>query len=185
MPQDDEQIMNCPFCETLNIDGADFCEACSQPLTDIDPEAANKTSLEASIESDSLASLKPVAPVTVAPTDRIGDVIRLLADKNIGCVLVVWVDALVGIFSERDVLLKVGTRLEEVASEPVRHFMTPAPETLTAQDTIAFGLNRMAVGDFRHIPIEENEKPVGITSVTDVLGYLTQQFPEILSKSTS
>jgi CBS domain-containing protein len=118
--------------------------------------------------------------VTVSPTTTVREVIQLLATNNIGAVLVVWVDALVGIFSERDALLKIGDRIEEVAHEPIRHFMTPAPETLGCDDTIAYALNRMAVGDFRHIPIEQGEKPVGIISVRDMLRYLTRKFPKIL-----
>ena len=49
-----------------------------------------------------------------------------------------------------------------------------------AMMALAFALNRMAVGDFRHIPIEQDERPVGIISVRDVLGYLAGKFPEIL-----
>lgn len=171
--------MNCPYCGQEYIVGADLCEGCHQPLTDIVPSASSKTAFQKGIESSTLADLKPVPPITVSPSDKVGDVIRLLSERNIGCVLVVWCDALVGIFSERDVLLKIGTRIDELANEPIRHFMTPAPETLTAEDSIAFALNRMAVGDFRHIPIEADEKPVGIVSIRDVLGYLAEHFSEI------
>ncbi len=176
--------MDCPFCGSANIDGEDFCQTCSQPLTHIVPAVQRKTGLEASIEGDTLEVLEPVKPVTVSPTDTVEHAITLLATRNIGCVLVVWVDALVGIFSERDALTKIGPRYnKDVAKAPVRHYMTPAPETLTGQDTIAFALNRMAIGDFRHVPIERDEKPVGIISVRDVLGYLTRHFPEILAES--
>lgn len=176
--------MKCPDCGHVNIAGADLCEACSQPLVSLEAPAEPKTHIEESIQTDPLSRLRLVKPVTVSPSTTVGEVIQLLAEKNIGCVLVVWVDALVGIFSERDALLRIGCRLDDVANQPIRHYMTPAPETLTAQDTIAFALNRMAIGDFRHIPIEEDEKPVAITSVRDVLGYLTEQFPEILSKAS-
>jgi CBS domain-containing protein len=166
----------------VNLPGADACEACNQPLTDVQPACAPpKTPIEEGIEADAVSVLRPAAPVAVAPTTPVGEIVSLLAEKNIGCVLVVWVDALVGIFTERDVLMKIGDRLDEVAHEPVRHFMTPAPETLSEVDTIAFALNRMAVGGFRHIPIERDEHPVGVVSVRDVLGYLSEHFPEILS----
>jgi CBS domain-containing protein len=137
--------------------------------------------MEENVETRTLADLNPAPPVCVPPTARVGEVVRLLAEKNIGCVLVVWCDALVGIFSERDALMKIGTRFDELADNPIRHFMTPAPETLSPDDTIAFGLNRMAVGDFRHIPIEEDEHPVGIVSIRDLLRYVTEQFPECLA----
>lgn len=161
--------------------GADQCEACLNSLTTVEPDRRGKTGLERSIESDTVSLLSPAKPVTVPPTAPVREVVGLLTDKNIGCVLVVFCDALIGIFSERDVLIRIGDRFEEVANDPIRHFMTPAPETLSPQDSIAFVLNRMAVGGFRHVPIEVDERPIGIVSARDVLAYATQQFPEILA----
>lgn len=174
--------MECPYCGQLNMAGADICDSCHQPLTDEAPESSPSTEFEECLQKDVLASLNPVRPVTVSPTTTVREAVQLLANNNIGAVLVVWVDALVGIFSERDALLKIGDRIDEVAEEPIRHFMTPAPETLGSDDTIAYALNRMAVGDFRHIPIEQDEKPVGIISVRDMLRYLTDRFPKLVAE---
>jgi len=173
--------MICPSCGYLNLPGADLCESCENPLADVELTCKPGTVLEESIQSGRVSLLDPVAPVTVQPTARVRDVVRLLAEHNIGCVLVVFCDALVGIFSERDALMRISDRLDELADHPIRHFMTPAPETLAANDSIAFALNRMALCDFRHIPIEVSERPVGIISVRDVLRYATRQFPEILA----
>lgn len=175
--------MYCPSCGCENLDGEDFCKTCSESLTDVQPRPARKSGMERRLESETLLALRPAPPVCVSPTTTMADALRLLAEKNIGCVLVVWCDALVGIFSERDALMKIGSRFPEVMKEPVRHYMTPAPDTLEEDESIAFAVNRMAVGDFRHIPIEENEKPVGIVSVRDVLRYVSEQFPEILTQS--
>lgn len=177
--------MICPFCQAIVIEGEDVCQECSQPLTEVLSTDSQKTRVEQNLESRSLSLLNPVEPVSVSPTTPVRDVIKLLGEKNIGCVLVVWCDALVGIFSERDALMKIGHRFEKLANEPIRHFMTPTPETLSDQDSIAFALNRMAVGDFRHVPIEQDENPVGIVSVRDVLRYVTKQFPEILTKTAT
>jgi CBS domain-containing protein len=171
--------MKCPYCGQVNLPGADLCEDCAQPLADLEVGKSVKCGVEQAIESTPLAILKPVAPVTVPPSEKVGRVVQLLAERNIGCVLVVWCDALIGIFSERDVLMKLGARVHEHADQPIRHYMTPAPEKLTADDTIAFALNRMSVGDFRHIPIEAGERPEGIISVRDLLAYVTDHFPEI------
>lgn len=172
--------MDCPYCGHANPLGEDVCAGCFEPLDGVIPTEP-KSHIEASIEKDRLAVLRPVSPVAVPPDASLRNVIDLLASKNIGCVLVIWCDVLVGIFSERDALMKVGTRLDELGDEPIRDFMTPAPECLTPEATIAYALNRMAVGDFRHIPIERDEATVGIVSVRDVLGYVTRHFPEILS----
>jgi CBS domain-containing protein len=165
----------------MNIAGADVCESCDYALAGTDTTQPRPTMLEAGIQADPVSALKPVAPVTVDPTTRVREVVRLLAEHNIGCVLVTFCDTLVGIFSERDLLIRIGDRIEELADHPIRHFMTPAPETLTPDDSIAFALNRMAVCDFRHVPIEAGERPVGIVSVRDMLRYAALQFPEILS----
>ncbi len=169
--------MECPYCGQHYIAGSDTCDACRQPLSDEVTPPDTPTDVEESLQYETLRALKPVRPLTVSPTTSVRETVQLLATNNIGAVLVVWVDALVGIFSERDALMKIGDRMQEVAHEPIRHFMTPAPETLSADDTIAFALNRMAIGGFRHIPIEANERPASIVSVRDVLRYLTDKFP--------
>jgi CBS domain-containing protein len=176
--------MRCPSCGYDNADGLLACEICHDPLTlSVGGGCEGDGELAESVRVDPLATLNPVPAVTVPPTTTVAEAVRLLAEKNIGCLLVVWSDTLLGIFSERDVLMRIGTRYEELAGQPIRHFMTPAPETLTPEDSIAFALNRMDVNDFRHIPIERNEQVVGIISVRDVLAYVTQQFPELAAQT--
>lgn len=172
--------MRCPFCGHSNIVGTDTCEDCGESLSVFTSAPQYKTQIEETIQSECVGRLASATPVCVSPATPVSAAIGLLAERNIGCVLVTWCDALVGIFSERDALMKVGTRLTEVAQEPVRHFMTPAPDTLKEEDTIAFALNRMSVGDFRHIPIERDERPIGIISVRDVIRYFADEFPEFL-----
>ncbi len=82
-----------------------------------------------------------------------------------------------GIFSERDLLTKVGERYNEVKSRPVSDFMTADPETLGPDATVAFALNRMDVGDFRHIPIVREGRPESVVSVRDLLCYLSDRYP--------
>jgi len=172
--------MRCPSCGFENLAGADWCEGCKQPLAGEEPAGAD-AGLERDLRTDPVSLLRPARPITVSPNDAVGDVVRLLAERGIGCALVTWCDALVGIFTERDVLMKIGDRYAAMKDMPVRHFMTPVPESLASEDSIAFALNRMAVGGFRHVPIEKDERPVGIISVRDVLDYLARHFPELLA----
>ncbi len=169
--------MRCPACGHDNIDGLDACETCHETLMQLEP-GEMEMALSQAIRNEPVAILEPAPALSVAPTTPVSEVVRLMAEKNIGCVLVVWADALLGIFSERDVLRRIGDRYRELAQEPIRHFMTPAPETLTMEDSIAFALNRMDINDFRHLPIEQNERVAGIISVRDVLAYITGHFPE-------
>lgn len=175
--------MRCPLCGCDNLDGADVCEACNGSLAGESAADPRRTPLEDRIARDPLSMLKPHKPVSVAPSDTVGEAVALLARRNIGCVLVVRGRKLVGIFTERDALTKIGDNLDGVGHRPVEEFMTPAPETLLPTDPIAFALNRMAVGGYRHIPLESDGCPAGVVSVRDVLAYLTRQFPEVLREA--
>ncbi len=124
--------------------------------------------------------LNPRSPVCVPPDAALRDAIGMMREHHIGCVLVVDGDRLLGILTERDLLLKV-----EIAdlAKPIAEFMTPAPETLQLDDPIVWALNRMSVGGYRHVPLVDREgKPVGIVSVKDIVHYIVAFFPnEVLT----
>ena len=62
--------------------------------------------------------------------------------------------------------------------QPDGPVMTRNPETLEPDNSIAFALNKMSVGGYRHIPIVEGDKPIGVLSVRDVVDFLVDLFPE-------
>jgi CBS domain-containing protein len=117
--------------------------------------------------------------VTVPPGTTIGDAARVMKEHRVGCVLVEGAGKLVGIFTERDILTKlVGTGYDP-AKVAVDDVMTRNPETLTPEDPIAFALQRMSVGGFRHVPlVDADGRSVGILSVKDIVDYLAEHFPE-------
>ena len=119
--------------------------------------------------------------VSVGPNVLVSDVLRRLNTDGHYCAIVVERDgSVVGIFTERDVLFRIADHYDKRVAAPVREYMTPRPETLRASDPIAFGLNRMMVGGYRHIPIEENGRLVGLVSVRHVLTYLADRFPDAI-----
>ena len=169
----------CPYCDSENITGSESCEHCGQALSDQHlPTPASH--VERCLLRDRLATLPPHRPVTtVAPETPVGEVLKLLAAKSIGCVVVTKDDKLVGIFSERDALTKLGPKVVELADEPVSKFMTADPQTLDGQAKLAFALHRMAVGHYRHVPVtDEQGHAAAIISVRDVLRYLTKKMTE-------
>jgi CBS domain-containing protein len=170
--------MRCHSCGYENTVEDDQCEVCHASLSDSTVGDFDRELAEA-ISADPLSVLDPVAAVAVSPNTTVAEAVRLLAERNIGCVLVASSDKLLGIFSERDALLRIGATYHDVAGRPVTEFMTGDPQTLSPTDSIAFALNRMDVNDFRHIPIEEDGKVVGIISVRDCLAYVTRHFPEL------
>ncbi len=171
--------MKCPACDHGNIPGADQCACCGADLSDIgvpQPEAG----LLAGFATQHLGDLIPRAPVQVEPDTTVREVIAKLVETGRNCALVVSDGVLKGILTERDILMQVALEYDKLADRPVSEFMTSDPETLGHKDTIAFGLNRMTAGGYRHIPIEQDGKPTGVVSIRDVLGYMVKAHPEQL-----
>ena len=90
---------------------------------------------------------------------------------------------LVGIFTERDVLLRVVDRGRNPVTLRLAEVMTAEPECLPQESTIAWVLNKMCVGGFRHVPVvDEAGRPVFVVSVRDVVEFLVEAFPrEVLN----
>ena len=118
--------------------------------------------------------LEPRHPLSLPPTASVGDAIGVMREHRIGCVLVVEAGVLVGIITERDLLLKLD-RAE--GDGPIAALMTREPEVLTPDDPIVYALNKMSVGGFRHVPLVDAERrPVGIVSVKDIIDYIVDFF---------
>ena len=168
----------CPYCDSKNIEGEESCVKCGLPLSELHlPMPAS--GIERSLLKDRVSALHPKAPVTVPPTATVREVLAKLVDEKIGCVLVVDHHKLVGIFSERDALLKLNTRVAEFASRPIADFLTPNPQTLAPNAKIAFAVQRMDLGGYRHVPIvNEAGQAAGVISVRDILRYLTDRIAE-------
>jgi CBS domain-containing protein len=145
-----------------------------------DREFTGRRALDSRSIHEPLRLLNPRSPLSVPPTASLRDAIAIMREHHIGCVLVVEAQRLVGILTERDLLLKLeGTAL----SEPVSALMTRDPETLELDDPIVWALNRMSVGGYRHVPlVDRGGRPVGILSVKDIVHYLVALFPnEVLT----
>lgn len=121
--------------------------------------------------------LEPRPAVTLGEDATIGDAIRLMDEQGIGAILVVRGGKVTGIFTERDVLRKVVSAGLDQA-RPLREGMTPNPETLGLEDGIAFALNRMIIGGYRHIPIvDEAGAPRTVLSLREVVAFIVSLLP--------
>ena len=119
--------------------------------------------------------LQPRAPLALPPTATVSDALRTMREHRIGCVLVVAGERLVGILTERDLLLKLD---QAALGRPVAELMTPDPEVLSPDDPIVYALNKMSVGGFRHVPlVDAGGQPVGVISVKDIVDYIVDFFP--------
>lgn len=115
-------------------------------------------------------------PICVRPDTAVRDAATAMNDAHVGCVLVMEGERLVGIFTERDVLKKVVGQLD--LDSPVGELMTPNPETVGMDDGIAYALNKMHIGGYRHIPVlDGQDRPVGVVSMRDVVRFIVSLFP--------
>jgi CBS domain-containing protein len=166
-------MITCGLCDSENIDGAEICDNCGQPLDDLHLRPPTNE-VERSLLRDRVSLLDPQPPITVLPTMSVGCVLRLMVEHKIGCVVVTEGTRLLGIFSERDALLKINAEAAALADRPVSQFMTPQPQTVTADAKIAFAVQRMDMGGFRHLPVvDDRGSLVGIISARDILRYLS------------
>lgn len=131
--------------------------------------------------SDKISTLKLSTPLLVQAGTPVGRVLEEVQGqpRSAGCVLVCQGRRLAGILTERDVLLKVMAR-DVDSTEPVDRFMTPEPITMTPQQTIGDAISLMNEHNFRHIPVvdESSGDVLSIFSVSDVIDYLAESFPE-------
>ena len=114
--------------------------------------------------------------VTIEPGASLAAVAKLLAEKRIGTVLILGADRhLVGIISERDIVQALAARGAAALDEPVSRTMTRRVETCNEGETIGSIMERMTEGKFRHVPVVEQGRLVGIVSIGDVVKHRLQQ----------
>jgi CBS domain-containing protein len=108
--------------------------------------------------------------VTIEPTADVTTAIKLLAERRIGAVVILGANhRIVGILSERDIVRALAERGPTALNERVSQVMTRDVKTCTEDDTIEGLMGRMTTGKFRHMPVVEQEKLIGIVSIGDVV----------------
>ncbi|HEY7942026.1 MAG TPA: CBS domain-containing protein [Candidatus Limnocylindrales bacterium] len=131
-----------------------------------------------SLHAEKVTALAQRAPLLVESGTTVAAAIQRMRAARGEPALVVRDGRLEGIFTERDVLLKVLGH--DVASDaPVDAFMKPRPQTLTEDATLGDAAHLMDRGRFRHVPIVDPEgRPVLTLRQQDILAYIAEAFPE-------
>jgi CBS domain-containing protein len=119
--------------------------------------------------------------LSVTPATLISDVIALLAEKRIGAVVVIDTDGkLVGILSERDIVRVLAAKAGAIFEMTADQLMTRSPKVTTPDTTVAVAMEMMTDGRFRHLPVVEGDRLVGLVSIGDVVkARLSQQEMEV------
>jgi CBS domain-containing protein len=117
------------------------------------------------------------AAITVPPQTPYSEVIRQLQQQRTGCAVVVEGKKVVGIFTERDALIR-GLLAKAGPEVPIEKLMTVKPKLLDREDSIAVAIRLMNDGKYRHLPVVNGRKEyLGIVSVRDIIYYLAENFP--------
>jgi CBS domain-containing protein len=164
--------MICPSCHAENIEGVDECANCGQPLYGLDlPGAKGGTAPE--FVNDPLGTLPKHEAPRVGVSDPVGLAVRHMQQRDTYCVLVMDGERLAGIITGWDILQKVAGPREDLNAVTCGQVMTPEPATLLEEDTIALALNRMASGDFHHVPILREKQPPSVIDHNDVFRHIS------------
>ncbi|MBI4179914.1 CBS domain-containing protein [bacterium] len=140
---------------------------------------ASAFSLEEILKTDKIRHLRPHAVPMLGRKATVRDAVEAMRKTRRGCILVCHGKNIVGIFTERDVLLKVSDGSEESLRLPLEKVMTPDPQTISVNDSILDAIRIMVGKGFRHLAvIGEKGEGVGTISMRNVLAYLAEHFPE-------
>lgn len=133
-----------------------------------------------------LSALNPSKVKCLYDTASVHDVVLLMQENKFGSVVIVNHDhKLVGIITERDILMKVVGKIKNKKRTGVTHIMTPNPIALKPNDKLVFVMHNMYTGGFRHIPVvNEREEVVGIVSIKDVMSYILEVFAHEINNVT-
>jgi len=164
-------LTQCPSCGTTNLEGMDECAFCGADLQGIEP-SPNRSDAEPSAMHLPLTAMELTTVPALAPDATVETAVQTLLRQKLDFLQVVENHQLVGVFSVRDIMTRVGCDYASKLHRPVREFMTSRVETLPPDAPITFGINKMDVGGYRHIPIVQDGRMVGVASAVDVIRYL-------------
>ena len=107
---------------------------------------------------------------TTQPHRTLREVVELLASRGVGAVVVSDASlSVLGILSERDLVRVIAKNGASALDDPVSRYMTPKVITVTRDDTIEHVMQTMTEGRFRHVPVVEDGRLIGIISIGDVV----------------
>ncbi len=110
------------------------------------------------------------------PETTVSCAARLMADRNVGAVVVAENDHLLGIFTERDVVFRVVAKGRNPDTTPLGEVMTVSPKSLGADKSYGHALVMMQENGFRHVPVIENDRVIGVITARNALDPDLEEF---------
>jgi len=128
------------------------------------------------LESPIRKVLEPRKLVVAPPDASVDDAARLMKEAHVGAVLIVEQGRLVGIFTERDAVCRVLAARRDSLLTKVAEVMTRDPVTVSPDETFGYALLLMHDNGFRHAPVVENGRPIGVVSMRHALDPELEEF---------
>ena len=172
------KTIKCTSCGAENILGMDRCEQCLHSLMQTDlPRPKKEDKFQSAFMANPVSELLTGKDLLVcSPDDTIQKVVKIFQKEGKKCILVYENKKMVGILSNRDLLLRVAGKYKDLSKVKVRQIMTPNPEYVTAEAPIAYVVNKMAMGVCRNVPVLASDgTPYSLVIIKDVLGYLARR----------
>jgi CBS domain-containing protein len=117
-----------------------------------------------------ILSTKGSEVITIDPAATLEAAVGILSQRRIGALVVLGAEQrVIGILSERDVVLALAVTGADALKQPLSQIMTRKVSTCTSDETISSIMEQMTSGKFRHVPVVEQERLVGIISIGDVV----------------
>jgi CBS domain-containing protein len=113
---------------------------------------------------------------SVEPESKLSAAVKLLGERKIGAVLVMSKGHIEGILSERDIVRVLGERGASVLDEAVSEVMTRKVISCRQNDTVSAIMEMMTTGKFRHLPVVEDERVVGLISIGDIVKWRVREY---------
>ncbi len=114
--------------------------------------------------------------ISAEPHVSVGDAARLMKHHRIGAIVILEGERLVGIFTERDALFRVVAEGRDPNTTAISEVMTSEPVSISPEQSFSRALEIMHAGRFRHIPVVENGRAIGIVSSRDAMGSELETF---------
>ena len=132
----------------------------------------------AEVSASRLSDVKRRPPVVVSPEATLVEVVDKLRAANRGAVVVVDNDAVIGIFTARDLMLRVNHAGDGWKHTPIKEVMSESPVTVHPAQSVEDAMNLMFAGNYRHLPMVDEGRLVGLLSIRDLLKHLVSYFPK-------
>ncbi|MEJ2039029.1 MAG: CBS domain-containing protein [Desulfosarcinaceae bacterium] len=119
---------------------------------------------------------------SVSPENTVYEALQIMADKNVGALMVMEKEKAVGLVSERDYARKIVLKGKLSKDVPVREIMTSEMVTIGPEEDVEGCMELMTNKRIRHLPVFEDERLIGIVSIGDIVKTIIQHKEEIIEQ---